>query len=214
MIKVSNIPSARPFWVKKWQKLRYLKNVAVFAIGIFFCQIASRCLNSWRKRIAQTFLHFNLAAGGTDSPQLPKAATELGHQPRTHLRYQKKNQAWAMWCVLQSWLSVMRFPLSAKGGQIPSWHPLMWNRLAAWLSSSADNSSRTCQLSKNELQQTNSRRVQNQGNHNDLAEKHACAHYRQPRGGQMGSQVAEWHFTFFQLAAWRLREKKTSSIFF
>ena len=36
------------------------------------------------------FLHFNLAAGETDSPQLPKAATELGHQPRTHLRYQKK----------------------------------------------------------------------------------------------------------------------------
>ena len=104
-----------------------------------------------------------------------------------------------MWCALQSWLSVMRFPLRAKGGQIPSWHPQMWNRLAAWLSSSADNSSRTCQLSKNELQQTNSRRVQNQGNHNDLAEKHACAHYRQPRGGQMGSQVAEWHFTFFQL---------------
>ena len=51
-----------------------------------------------------------------------------------------------MWCALQSWLSVMRFPLSAKGGQIPSWHPLMWNRLAAWLSSSADNSSRTCQI--------------------------------------------------------------------
>ena len=36
------------------------------------------------------FLHFNLAAGWTDSPQLPKAATELGHQPRTHLRYPKK----------------------------------------------------------------------------------------------------------------------------
>ena len=156
---------------KKWQKLRYLKNVAVFAIGIFFCQIASRGLNSWRKRIAQTFLHFNLAAGWTESPQLP---LNLATNPEPTCDIRKKSSLSDVMCaaklIVCDETSIVR-----KGAQIPSWHPQMWNRLATWLCSSADNSSRTCQLSKNELQQTNSRSVQNQGNHNDLAKKHACA---------------------------------------